>query len=160
MILACDVVDRAITASATEDSYKILMTPQGRPYSQQIARELALKKELVLVCGHYEGFDERIRSYVDDEISIGDFILTGGELAATVLCDSIIRLLEHTIRKESYEDDSFSNGLLEYPQYTRPEEFMGRKVPDVLLSGHHKNIRKWRYEKQKEITKQKRPDLL
>ncbi len=160
MILACDVVDRAITASATEDSYKILMTPQGRPYSQQIARELALKKELVLVCGHYEGFDERIRSYVDDEISIGDFILTGGELAATVLCDSIIRLLEHTIRKESYEDDSFSNGLLEYPQYTRPVEYKGSKVPEILVNGNHKLIREYRLKESLRKTYLRRSDLL
>ncbi len=105
-------------------------------------------------------FDDRIRTLVDLEISIGDYVLTGGELASMVCCDAIIRLLEGAIRESSHEDDSFSQGLLEYPQYTRPEEFHGQKVPEVLLSGHHENIRKWREQKSLEITKQKRPDLL
>ena len=107
-------------------------------------KRLALKDERVLVCGHYEGFDERIRDYVDDEISIGDYVLTGGELAAAIIIDSVIRLLDHTIRKESSEDDSFSNGLLEYPQYTRPVEYKGKSVPEVLVNGNHKLIREFR----------------
>ncbi|MDE5715217.1 MAG: tRNA (guanosine(37)-N1)-methyltransferase TrmD [Anaeroplasmataceae bacterium] len=160
MILACDVVDRAITAAITKDSYKILMTPQGRPYSQVLAKELSLKKELVLICGHYEGFDERIRSYVDEEISIGDFVLTGGELAACAVVDSVIRLLENAIKKESFLDDSFSNGLLEYPQYTRPVEYKGKMVPEVLVNGNHKLIREYRLKESLRRTYLRRPDLL
>ncbi|MDE6241036.1 MAG: tRNA (guanosine(37)-N1)-methyltransferase TrmD [Anaeroplasmataceae bacterium] len=160
MVLACDVVDRAIEANTTEKSYKILMTPQGRPYKQAIAKELASKEELVLICGHYEGFDERIRDYVDDEISIGDYVLTGGELAAGVVCDSVIRLLDHAIRKESSEEDSFSEGLLEYPQYTRPVEYKGKCVPEVLVNGNHKLIREYRLKESLRKTYLRRPDLL
>lgn len=160
MVLACDVVDRAIEANAKENSYKVLMTPQGRPYKQSIAKELASKEELILICGHYEGFDERIRDYVDDEISIGDYVLTGGELAAAVVCDSVIRLLDHAIRKESSEDDSFSNGLLEYPQYTRPAEYKGACVPEVLVNGNHKLIREYRLKESLRKTYMRRPDLL
>lgn len=160
MVLACDVVDRAITANSSSSTYKILMTPQGRPYQQKIAEELSLKSEILLICGHYEGFDERIRGYVDDEISIGDYVLTGGELPAAILCDSIIRLLDHAIRKESSEDDSFSNGLLEYPQYTRPVEYKGVSVPEVLVNGNHKRIREYRLKESLRKTYQRRPDLL
>ena len=160
MVLACDVVDRAILANTKEDSYKVLMTPQGRPYKQSIAKELSEKEELVLICGHYEGFDERIRDYVDDEISIGDYVLTGGELAAGVICDSVIRLLDHAIRKESSEDDSFSDGLLEYPQYTRPVEYKGKSVPEVLVNGNHKLIREYRLKEALRKTYLRRPDLL
>lgn len=160
MVLACDVVDRAIEANTTNASYKVLMTPQGRSYKQPIARELASKEELVLICGHYEGFDERIRGYVDDEISIGDYVLTGGELAAGVVCDSVIRLLDDAIRKESSEDDSFSDGLLEYPQYTRPLEYKGVSVPEVLVNGNHKLIREYRLKESLRKTYLRRPDLL
>ncbi len=160
MVLACDVVDRAILANTDAASYKILMTPQGRPYQQKIAKELSLKEELILICGHYEGFDERIRSYVDDEISIGDYVLTGGELAAAVICDSVIRLLDHAIKKESYEDDSFSNGLLEYPQYTRPAEYKGMTVPPVLVNGNHKLIKEYRLKESLRKTFLRRPELL
>lgn len=160
MVLACDVVDRAIMANSTEQSYKILMTPQGRPYQQTLAKELSLKEELVLICGHYEGFDERIRKFVDDEISIGDYVLTGGELAAAVICDSVVRLLDHAIRKESSEDDSFSDGLLEYPQYTRPLEYKGCIVPEVLVNGNHKLIREYRLKESLRKTLLRRPDLL
>ncbi|MDE7213344.1 MAG: tRNA (guanosine(37)-N1)-methyltransferase TrmD [Anaeroplasmataceae bacterium] len=160
MVLACDVLDRAITANITEKSYKVLMTPQGRTYKQAIAKELASKEELVLICGHYEGFDERIRDYVDDEISIGDYVLTGGELAAGVVCDSVIRLLDHAIRKESSEEDSFSDGLLEYPQYTRPVEYKGVCVPEVLVNGNHKLIREYRLKESLRKTYLRRPDLL
>lgn len=160
MVLACDVVDRAIMANSTEQSYKILMTPQGRPYQQTIAKELSLKEELVLICGHYEGFDERIRKFVDDEISIGDYVLTGGELAAAVICDSVVRLLDHAIRKESSEDDSFSDGLLEYPQYTRPLEYKGCIVPEVLVNGNHKLIREYRLKESLRKTLLRRQDLL
>lgn len=160
MVLACDVVDRAIEANSSKESYKVLLTPQGRPYQQSIAKELSKKNELILVCGHYEGFDERIRDYVDDEISIGDYVLTGGELAAAVLCDSVIRLLDHTIRKESSEDDSFSDGLLEYPQYTRPAEYKEKRVPEVLINGNHKLIREFRLKESLRKTLLRRPDLL
>lgn len=160
MVLACDVVDRAITAHRTAQSFKILMTPQGRPFQQTIAKELASKEELILICGHYEGFDERIRSYVDDEISIGDYVLTGGEIPAMVLIDSISRYVDGVLSNESTDEESFSNGLLEYPQYTRPEIFNEVKVPEVLISGHHENIRKWRREKSLENTFKKRPELL
>ncbi|MBD5390699.1 tRNA (guanosine(37)-N1)-methyltransferase TrmD [bacterium] len=160
MVLACDVVDRAILANSSASTFKILMTPQGRPYQQKIAEELSLKDEILLICGHYEGFDERIRGYVDDEISIGDYVLTGGELPAAILCDSIIRLLDHAIRKESSEDDSFSNGLLEYPQYTRPAEYKGFSVPEVLVNGNHKLIREYRLKESLRKTYLRRPDLL
>ena len=160
MVLACDVVDRAIEANSTSNTYKILMTPQGRPYHQEIAKELSSKDEILLICGHYEGFDERIREYVDDEISVGDYVLTGGELPAAILCDSIIRLLDHAIKKESSEDDSFSNGLLEYPQYTRPAEYKGSAVPQVLVNGNHKLIREFRLKESLRKTYLRRPDLL
>ena len=160
MVLACDVVDRAIIAHRTAQSFKILMTPQGRPFQQTIAKELASKEELILICGHYEGFDERIRDEVDMEVSLGDFVLTGGECAAMVITDAVIRLIENVIQKESFEDDSFENGLLEYPQYTRPIDYHGKKVPEVLLSGHHERIRKWRLKQSLKRTLKKRPDLL
>ena len=113
-----------------------------------------------MVCGHYEGFDERIRDYVDEEISLGDYVLTGGELGAMVISDAVFRLCQGVIRQASHEDDSFENGLLEYPQYTRPVEFEGKKVPEVLLSGHHENIRRWRLKESLRKTYLRRPDLL
>lgn len=151
--------------SITKDlNYKpkvIYMSPQGRVLTQQIARELASEKHLILLCGHYEGIDQRVLDeIVDEEISIGDYVLTGGELPAMVLIDSVSRNIDGVIKAESVEDESFSEGYLEYPQYTRPEIFMGKKVPDVLLSGHHANIEKWRREQSVEITKRKRPDLI
>ena len=144
----------------------IYLSPQGRVFTQQIAQELSTHSELILLCGHYEGLDERIiEEIVTDEISIGDYVLTGGEPAALVLMDAVARLVPGVLGKaESHQDESFSvkNGeiLLEYPQYTRPPEFMGRKVPEVLLSGHHGNIEKWRRGQSVERTKLKRPDLL
>ncbi len=159
MVLACDVVDRAIKAN-DNNSYKILMTPQGRCYNQNIALELAKKDEILLICGHYEGFDERIRDYVDDEISVGDYVLTGGELPSMIITDSITRLLDNAIREESYEGDSFMDGLLEYPQYTRPIEYNGKRVPDVLLSGNHALIRKFRRKESLKRTLERRPDLI
>ena len=139
----------------------IYMSPQGRRFNQEIAKELAQYDELVLLCGHYEGIDERvIEEIVTDEISIGDYVLTGGELPAMVVIDTVSRLVEGVLNKESIEEESFTNGLLEYPQYTRPEEFLGKKVPEVLLSGHHANIKKWREEQSIKRTKEKRPDLV
>lgn len=139
----------------------IYMSPRGEVFSQKKAIELSKENHLIILCGHYEGIDERvIEEIVDEEISIGDYVLTGGELPAMVLIDAIARNIDGVLSEGSTSEESFSNGLLEYPQYTRPEEFMGRKVPEVLLSGHHANIEKWRYEKSLEITKKRRPDLL
>lgn len=160
MVMAVDVVDRCIKANTNEKSHIIMMTPQGAPYNQAKAMELSKLDELVILCGHYEGFDERIRSLVDEEVSIGDFVLTGGEIPAMVISDSVIRLLDHAIKAESHEDDSFSTGLLEYPQYTRPIEYNGMVVPEVLLSGNHKNIATYRKKESLRRTYLKRPDLL
>ena len=160
MVLQVDVLARAIRANTSDNSHIIMMTPQGEKYSQKKALELKKYDELVIICGHYEGFDERIRSFVDEEVSIGDYVLTGGELPAMVISDSIIRLLDNAIREESHEDDSFSTGLLEYPQYTRPIDFEGNKVPDVLLSGNHKEIALFRKKESLRRTYLKRPDLL
>jgi len=141
---------------------RILLTPQGRPFTHAIARDLSRETRIALLCGHYEGFDERIREHlVTDEISIGDYVLTGGELAAMILVDSISRFLPGVLGDpEGAIDDSFASGLLEYPQYTRPEEFRGWKVPDVLLSGNHAAIQKWRREQALARTLLRRPDLL
>lgn len=160
MVLACDVVDRAIKANSSESSYKIMMTPQGNKYNQQKALELAKKEEIVLICGHYEGFDERIRTFVDEEISVGDYVLTGGEIPSMIVADSVIRLLGEAIKQESHEDDSFSNGLLEYPQYTRPLEYNGMVVPEVLVNGNHKLINRFRKKESLRKTYLRRPDLL
>jgi tRNA (guanine37-N1)-methyltransferase len=140
----------------------IMLSPQGQPLTQQKAVELSREKRLILIAGRYEGFDERIRTGLGaEQISIGDYVLNGGELAALVVIDAIVRLLPGTLGDEdSAKDDSFSNGLLEYPQYTRPETFRGMKVPDILLSGDHGKIKKWRREQALERTRQRRPDLL
>jgi tRNA (guanine37-N1)-methyltransferase len=139
----------------------IYVTPSGKPLTQKLAYELSQEEELVFICGRYEGIDQRIiDSYVDDEISIGDYVLSSGELAATVIIDSVYRLVDGVISSESLEEESFSDGLLEYPQYTRPEVFQGLKVPDVLLSGHHENIRKWRLKKRLAKTLQNRPEMI
>lgn len=160
LVLMCQPVVDAIKATRTDNSIVAMMTPQGQTFNQQKAYELASVEHLILLCGHYEGFDERIRSYVDVELSLGDFVLTGGETAAMVMSDAIIRLVDGVITKESHEDDSFSDGLLEYPHYTRPHEYNGMSVPEVLTSGHHENIRKWRLKESIRRTLVKRPDLL
>lgn len=140
----------------------LYMSPQGKKFNQKMAEEFSKEDNLILLCGHYEGVDERIiEEIVTDEVSIGDFVLTGGELAAITIIDTVSRLVPGVLNKEeSYENESFSDGLLEYPQYTRPPEFLGRTVPDVLLSGHHANIEKWRREQSIIRTYKKRPDLL
>lgn len=139
----------------------IYLSPQGKVFNQDMAKELANEKHLILLCGHYEGIDQRVLDeIVDEEISVGDYVLTGGELPAMILIDAISRNVEGVLDNESLKDESFNEKFLEYPQYTRPEVFMGRKVPEVLLSGHHANIEKWRREMSLEITRQKRPDLL
>ena len=160
MVLMCDPIVSAIEDLKDGDTTVILMTPQGNPYKQETARELKLKKHIILVCGHYEGFDERIRNFVDMEISIGDYVLTGGELPAMVICDSVIRLLDGVIREGSHIEDSFTDNMLDYPTYTKPYDFRGMKVPDVLLSGNHKNIEEYRKEESLKRTKERRPDLL
>lgn len=143
------------------DTEIILMSPQGKVFDQQAACVLSQKKQLAFICGHYEGFDERIRSFVTQEYSIGDYVLTGGELPAMVMIDAISRLIPGVIKEqESYEEDSFYHGLLEYPQYTRPQNFEGMEVPEILLSGHHENIRKWRKKESLRRTLLRRPDLL
>ena len=160
MVLMPQPIFDAVRSLKTKDSKVILMTPQGKTYNQVVARSLANSKHLIIICGHYEGFDERIRHLADLEISIGDFILTGGEIASLAIIDSTVRLIDGVINRKSHEDDSFENNLLDYPVYTHPYDFEGLKVPDILLSGHHENINKWRLEEQIKRTKERRPDLL
>lgn len=160
MVLMCQPIIDCLKAIRTEKSLVVMMTPQGKGFNQVMAKQFSQVEHLIILCGHYEGFDERIRSYVDMEVSLGDFVLTGGEGAALVISDAIIRLLDGVIQESSHSDDSFENGLLEYPQYTRPIVFDGREVPEILLSGHHANIRKWRLKQSLLRTKEKRPDLL
>ncbi len=152
---------KAVSQTDGKSPRVLFMTPQGRKFDQNYAKELAKEEELIFLCGHYEGIDERvIEEIVTDEVSLGDFVLTGGELPAMVMIDCISRLIPGVLGSdESAEDESFSEGLLEYPQYTRPEEWMGKKVPDVLLSGNHKEIAKWRTKEALERTKAKRPDM-
>ena len=160
MVLMPQPVVDAIEACKKEDSLVILMCPQGKKYDQKQAFELKSEKHIIIVCGHYEGFDERIRKYCDLELSIGDYVLTGGEIPAMAITDSITRLLDGVIEKESYLNESFNNNLLDYPVYTHPYDYRGDKVPDILLSGHHENIDKWRKEESIKRTKLRRPDLL
>ncbi len=161
MVMMPDVVYRAYQSVKSEDAKVIYMSPQGQTLNQKKVEDLSKEKHLILLCGHYEGIDQRvIDKIVDEEISIGDYVLTGGEIPAMVLIDSVSRYVEGVLNKDSTNEESFTNGLLEYPQYTRPEVFEGEKVPEILLSGHHENIEKWRRKKSIEITKQKRPDLL
>lgn len=164
MVLRVDVVGKAVTdlKKANPKLKAILMTPQGTKFSQKKAESLVQDgSDLLLVCGHYEGFDERIRDYVDEEISIGDYVLTGGELAAAVITDAVVRLIPGVLGKEeSFKSESFSEELLEYPHYTRPEEYEGKKVPEVLKNGNHAEIEKWRGQMAKEKTEKRRPDLI
>ena len=160
MILMPEPIYDCVESIRDDDSYIILMTPQGVSYNQKKANELKLKKHLIIICGHYEGFDERIRALADLEVSIGDYVLTGGELPSMVITDSIVILLDGAIKEESTETESFNNGLLDYPVYTKPVNFRGMEVPSVLLSGHHENIKKWRYEESLKRTKERRPDIL
>lgn len=161
MVMRADVVYDAYKFVQNEKAKVIYLTPQGKKLDQKKVEELSKEKHLILLCGHYEGIDQRvIDKIVDEEISIGDYVLTGGELPAMVLIDSVSRYVEGVLSEGSTNEESFSQGLLEYPQYTRPETFEGVKVPEILLSGHHENIKKWREEKSLENTKLKRPDLL
>ena len=160
MILRCQPVLDALDAVRTEDSHTVILAPVGKTYTQSDAHRLAQLDHLILICGHYEGIDARIYEYVDEIVSIGDYVLTGGELPAMVLTDAVVRLTEGALRRESTAEESFENGILEYPQYTRPVVFEGKEVPPVLLSGNHEEIRKWRHQAALERTAQMRPDLL
>ena len=169
MILRVDVVDRALTFAtrntqrATQNTRTILLDPQGTPYHQNKARELSALDHLILICGHYEGVDERVRSLVDEELSIGDYVLTGGEIPAMVVVDSVARLIPGVLtKKAAVQEESFSGdlGLLEEPQYTRPSSYASMNVPEVLLSGDHKKIAAWRWREANAKTKTRRPDLL
>ena len=161
MVMKPDVVYDAYKSVYDENAKVIYLSPQGKTLNQEKVEELSKEKHLILLCGHYEGIDQRvIDEIVDEEISIGDYVLTGGEIPAMVLIDTVSRYIEGVLNQESIKEESFSEGLLEYPQYTRPEVFEGEKVPEILLSGHHENIEKWRKEQALKITKQKRPDLL
>ena len=161
MLLRAQPIFDTFDKIAAKKPRVILLDPAGQQFNQSYAEDLAQEGELIFICGHYEGYDERIKTLVTDEISLGDFILTGGELAAMTIIDATVRLIPEVIGKEaSHQDDSFSSGLLEYPQYTRPYEYRGMKVPDVLLSGHHENIRLWRLEQSLRKTWERRPDLL
>lgn len=154
------IVDSIKDLKTNNKGKVIFLGPRGKTFNQEIAKTLSKEKELIFICGHYEGIDERVYKYIDEEISLGDFVLTGGEMACIPVVDSICRLVPGVLSSsESYMEESFYNGLLEYPQYTRPECFEGENVPKVLLSGHHDNIRKWRRYKSLTITKTRRPDL-
>jgi tRNA (guanine37-N1)-methyltransferase len=160
MVLRPEPVAAALDELRRPDSTAILLDPGGEVFRQERALDLATRSHLILVCPRYEGVDDRIRDFVDLELSIGDYVLSGGELAALVVIDAVLRLLPGAIDAESTVEESFSAGLLEYPQYTRPAEFRGRGVPDVLVSGHHEAVRRWRHEAAIERTRQRRPDLL
>lgn len=160
MVLMCQPIFDAVNAKKKTNSKVILMTPQGVKYNQKIAYNLSKEEHLIIVCGHYEGFDERIRSICDMELSIGDYVLTGGELPSMVVTDSVVRLLDGVIDEGSHLNDSFNNDRLDYPTYTKPREYDGMKVPDVLLSGDHKKIDEWRIEESKKRTIERRPDLV
>ena len=161
MVIRPDVVYDAYESVKDEDAKVIYMSPKGKVLNQEKVKALSKENHLIILCGHYEGIDQRVLDeIVDEEISIGDYVLTGGEIPAMVLVDSVSRYVEGVLSEGSTSEESFSDGLLEYPQYTRPEEFRGKKVPEVLISGHHENIKKWREEKSLEITKKNRPDLL
>lgn len=160
MILRCEPIFECLDSIDTEDAYIILLSPEGTEYKQDVAKRLKEYKHLIIICGHYEGFDERIKTRVDEVISIGDYILTGGEIPAMAITDSVARLLPGAITKASLDDESFNDSLLDYPTYTKPAEYRGLKVPDVLISGNHKLIDEYRKNMKIEKTKALRPDLM
>ncbi len=161
MVLMCQPIVDCLEHIKTDDSKVILLTPSGIPYKQKMAYDLSKEKHLIIICGHYEGFDERILNFVDMEVSIGDYVLTGGEIPAMVLVDSITRLIPGVIREESHIEDSFNDKyLLDYPTYTKPRVYRGMEVPEVLISGDHAKVDKWRYEQALKKTEERRPDLL
>lgn len=161
MVMAPQPLIDSIKAAKENNNGKVIfLGPRGKKFTHEVSKELAKEEGLIFVCGHYEGIDERVYKYIDEEYSLGDFILTGGEMAAVPIIDSICRLIPGVLNKnESFEDESFCNGLLEYPQYTRPPVYEGDEVPEVLLSGHHENIRKWRQKQSLLLTRERRIDL-
>ena len=159
LIEKCQPILDALEANKTPSSHVILMSPRGKTYSQKIAQEYAKLDDLVIICGHYEGIDERVNSYCDELISIGDYVLTGGEIPAMGIADSVIRLLDGAITSDSLKDESFNDDLLEYPQYTEPYDYKGQTVPDILYSGNHEAINKWRRKQSLILTQKYRPDL-
>lgn len=164
MVMKVDVIDKALKAVmdpnlAKDEQKAVFLDPRGKVYKQAIAREFSTLKHLILLCGHYEGIDERIRELVDETISLGDYVVTGGEIPAMMITDSVVRLLPGVLKGEATEYESFTQNLLEYPQYTAPRDYEGMSVPEVLLSGNHKQIESWRKEKAAELTKKHRPDL-
>lgn len=160
MIMMCEPVFNALESIKTDESHVIILSPRGKTFNQKKAYELTNKKHLIIICGHYEGFDERIYSFCDEVVSIGNFVLTGGELPAMMISDAVIRLLDGVISESSLTYESFNDNLLDYPVYTKPREFRGMSVPDVLLSGNHKLINEYRDSERKRITKEYRDDLL
>ena len=160
MIMMCEPVFNAVESVKDEDAFVIILSPRGKTYNQKIAVDLSKKKHLIIICGHYEGFDERIYTLADMVISIGNFILTGGELPSMMITDSVVRLIDGVINKESLDSESFNDNLLDYPVYTKPREYKGLSVPEVLLNGNHKLINEYREEERKRITKEYREDLL
>lgn len=160
MLLRCEPIFECLDAIANDDSHIILLSPEGITYNQSKARNLTKYKHLILICGHYEGFDERIKTRVDEVISIGDFVLTGGEIPASAIVDSVVRLLPGVINEESLDSESFTDNLLDYPQYTKPAEYRGLKVPDILISGNHQKIAEYRENERIKKTKKLRPDLM
>lgn len=160
MVLMCDPIFRCIDEIRTPNSHIIILSPEGNIYNEKKARELSKYEDIILICGHYEGFDERIKTLADEIISVGDFVLTGGEIPAMLIADSIIRLLPGAITNESLESESFNENLLDYPVYTKPAVYRDMNVPDILLSGDHKKIDDYRESERIRLTKEKRPDLL
>ena len=156
MVLMCEPIFLAIEALRKEDTEVIMLTPSGSTFNQSMAYEFSKKKHLILLCGHYEGFDERIKTIVDREVSIGDFVLTGGEVPAMAMVDAITRLIPGVINEESLENETFNDDLVDFPVYTKPASFRGMDVPEVLLSGHHANINKWRNEMREKLTKERK----
>lgn len=160
MVLMCQPIFDAIKQLRTNNSKVIMLSPQGTTYCQTKAYDLAKTSHLILLCGHYEGFDERIRTICDEEISIGDYVLTGGEIPSMVIVDSVVRLIDGVIKEGSHQNDSFNHGLLDYPNYTKPREYEGLKVPDILLSGHHEKIEQYRLTEAIKKTKNRRPEIM
>ena len=159
LVMKCQPIVDALKDVSTSKSKKVMLSPRGTQYSQEIARIFAKEEDLVLLCGHYEGIDERVNDYVDELVSIGDYVLTGGEIGAMAIADSVIRLLDGAITDVSLEEESFNDNLLEYPQYTEPKEFDGKRVPDILYTGNHTAIEKYRRKESLRLTKKHRPDL-
>ena len=159
MIMRCGPILDALESVKSDGSLSLLFSPKGRRYEQSVAREYSRREHIIMICGHYEGVDARVEKHVDELISVGDYVLTGGELPAMTVVDSVVRLLDGVLRDGSADDESHENGLLEYPQYTRPADYKGERVPEVLLSGHDRNISDWRRQQSLLITRENRPDM-